>query len=44
MKKLKYNPDFLIELPTNELDIKSKGYLTDQVKLKLDAGIYVKSF
>ena len=44
MKKLKYNPDFLIELPTNELDVKSKEYLTDQVKLKLDAGIDVKSF
>ena len=44
MKKLKFNPDFLIELPTNELDVKSKEYLTDQVKLKLDAGIDVKSF
>ena len=44
MKKLKFNPDFLIEIPTNELDVKSKEYLTDQVKLKLDVGVDVKSF
>ena len=44
MKKLKYNPDFVIDLPTNELDVKSKEYLTEQVKLKIDAGVDVKSF
>ena len=44
MKNFKYNPDFLIELPTNELDSKSKEYLTDQVKLQLDEEIKFKSF
>ena len=44
MKKLKFNPDFLIEIPTNEVDVKSKEYLTDKVKLKLDAGVDIKSF
>jgi hypothetical protein len=44
MKKLKFNPDFLIEIPNNEVDVKSKEYLTDQVRLKLDAGVDVKSF
>ena len=44
MKKLKYNPDFVIDLPTNELDVKSKEYLTEQVKLKIDAGVDIKSF
>ena len=44
MKKLKYNPNFLIEIPNNEIDIKSKEYLIDQVKLKLDAGVDIKSF
>ena len=44
MKKLKFNPDFTIEIPTNEVDVKSKEYLTEQVKLKLDAGVDVKSF
>ena len=42
--KLKFNPDFLIEIPNNEVDVKSKEYLTDQVRLKLDAGVDVKSF
>ena len=44
MQKLQFNPDFLIDIPNNEVDVKSKQYLTDQVKLKLDAGIDVKSF
>ena len=44
MKKLKFNPDYIIDLPNNEVDVKSKQYLTDQVKLKLDAGVDVKSF
>ena len=44
MKKLKYNPDFVINLPKNEVDVKSKEYLMDQVKLKIDAGVDVKSF
>ena len=44
MKKLKFNPDYIIEIPNNEVDVKSKQYLTYQVKLKLDAGVDVKSF
>ena len=44
MKKLKFNPDYLIDVPNNEVDVKSKQYLIDQVKLKLDAGVDVKSF
>jgi hypothetical protein len=44
MKKLKYNPDFMVDVPKNEVDVKSKEYLRNQVKLKIDAGIDVKSF
>ena len=44
MKKLKFNPDYIIDKPNNEVDVKSKQYLIDQVKLKLDAGVDVKSF
>ena len=44
MEKLQFNPDFVIDLPNNELDIKSKNYLVDQIKLKIDSGIDVKSF
>ena len=44
MKKLKYNPDFVIDLPKNELDVKSKEYLMDQVRLKIDSGADIKSF
>ena len=44
MKKLKFNPDYLIDIPNNEVDVKSKQYLIDQVKLKLDDGVDVKSF
>lgn len=44
MKKLIFNPDYIIDKPNNEVDVKSKQYLIDQVKLKLDAGVDVKSF
>ena len=44
MKKLKYNPDFTVDVPKNEVDLKSKEYLRNQVKLKIDSGIDVKSF
>ena len=44
MKKLKFNPDFVVDLPTNELDVKSKEYLMDQVKIKIDSGVDIKSF
>ena len=44
MKKLKYNPDLTIDVPKNEVDVKSKEYLINQVKLKIDSGIDVKSF
>ena len=44
MKKLKFNPDFVVELPRNELDVKSKEYLMEQVKYKIDSGIDIKSF
>ena len=36
MKKLNFNPDFLIEIPNNEVEDKSKEYLTDQIRLKLE--------
>ena len=44
MNKLKFNPDFVVDLPTNELDVKSKEYLMDQVKEKIDSGMDIKSF
>ena len=44
MKKLKFNPDFVVELPRNELAVKSKEYLMEQVKYKIDSGIDIKSF
>ena len=44
MEKLQFNPDFVIDLPNNELDLKSKNYLVDQIKIKIDSGIDVKSF
>ena len=44
MKKLKFNTDFVVELPRNELDVKSKEYLMEQVKYKIDSGIDIKSF
>ena len=44
MEKLQFNPDFVVDLPTNELDVKSKEYLMDQVKIKIDSGIDIKSF
>ena len=44
MNKLIYNPDFVIDLPKNEYDIISKEYLGNKVKVKIDSGIYIKSF
>ena len=44
MNKLIYNPDFVIDLPKNEYDIISKDYLGNQVKVKIDNGIDIKSF
>ena len=44
MKKLIYNPDYVIELPNNEHDIVSKEYLADKVKVKIDNGSDIKSF
>ena len=44
MKKLKFNPDFVVEVPKNEVDVKSKDYLQNQVKLKINRGVDVKSF
>ena len=44
MEKFKYNPDFVIDLPTNEEDVKSKEYIINQVKLKIEQGIDIKSF
>ena len=44
MKRLKFNPDFVVDTPKNELDVKSKVYLTNQIRLKLDEGIDIKSF
>ena len=44
MKKLKFNPDFVVDVPKNEVDVKSKDYLQNQVKLKINRGVDVKSF
>ena len=44
MSKLIYNPNLTIELPTNENDIKSKSYLPDQIRKKIDDGVEIKSF
>ena len=44
MKRLKFNPDFVVDTPKNELDVKSKVYLTNQIRLKVDEGIDIKSF
>ena len=44
MKKLKFNPDFVVDVPKNEVDVKSKDYLQNQVKLKINQGVDVKSF
>jgi len=44
MDKLIYNPYLVIDLPTNENDIKSRGYLPGQIKLKINKGIEIKSF
>ena len=44
MNKLKFNPNFIIKLPNNEVDVKSKEYFIDQVRTKIDSGIDIKSF
>ena len=44
MDKLIFNPDFVIDVPSNEYDIKSRLYLSDQIKNKIGEGIDVKSF
>ena len=44
MKKLIYNPDFVVELPNNEHDINSKEYFGNKVKDKINNGIDIKSF
>ena len=44
MNKLIYNPNLTIELPTNENDIKSKSYLPEQIRKKIDDGVEIKYF
>ena len=44
MNKLIYNPDFVVELPNNELEITSKEYLGNKVKDKINNKIDIKSF
>ena len=44
MCKLIYNPNLTIELPTTENDIKSKSYLPEQIRKKIDDGVEIKSF
>ena len=44
MGKLIYNPDLTVEVPNNEEDIKSRDYLPQQIQLKIDQGIDIKSF
>ena len=44
MSKLIYNPNLMIDLPTNENEIISKAYLPGQIKKKVDNGAEIKSF
>ena len=44
MDKLIYNPNLTIDLPTNENDVKSKSYLSGQIRKKIDLGVEIKSF
>ena len=44
MNKLIFNPNFVIDIPRNELDVKSREYLSEQIKKKVDEGVDVKSF
>ena len=44
MNKLIFNPDFVVDVPKTEIDIISKDYLTNKVKIKIDSGIDIKSF
>ena len=44
MNKLIYNPNLTIELPRNENDIKSRSYLPEQIRKKIDDGVEIKSF
>ena len=44
MQKLIYNPEYVIDIPTNENDIISSEYLANKVKNKIDNGLDIKSF
>ncbi len=44
MGKLIYNPDLTVDVPNNESDIKSRDYLPQQIQIKIDQGIDIKSF
>ena len=44
MSKLIYSLNLMIDLPTNENEIKSKAYLSEQIKKKIDNGVEIKSF
>jgi hypothetical protein len=44
MDKLIYNPNLTIDLPTNENDVKSRSYLSGQIRKKIDLGVEIKSF
>ena len=44
MPKLIYSPYLTIDVPNNEIELKSKDYLSGQIKKKIDCGTHIKSF
>jgi len=44
MDKLIFNPKFVIDLPTNESELRSGDYLSSQANNKIESGIDIKSF
>lgn len=44
MDKLIYNPNLTIDVPNNENDVRSKSYLSGEIRKKIDMGIEIKSF
>ena len=44
MEKLKFNYDMKLKLPKNEINIKSNEYLKNQVLIKKNKGIEIKTY
>ena len=44
MQKLIFSNELLIESPVNEEQIKDKKYMSEQINLKVQSGIPIKSF